>query len=109
MLDAKKREGLHTLLLGHQFQGGVTGHIGGVRRTLDHGGHDGSFNKQGHGGGNLRRRLADGFLDQTTQELAEPLLVSPHELGARVSGIGQFDGGILEGAAPEPRTTRTNP
>jgi len=34
----RKREELHTLRLGHQFQGGITGNIGGIRRTLDHGG-----------------------------------------------------------------------
>ena len=93
----------HALLLGHQLQGGVTGHVGGIGLPLDHGGHDGPFHEQGHDGGHLRRRLANDFLNQTPQELAKALLVSPHELGAGVGGGGQFGGGVLEGATPEPR------
>src|SRR5881227_1058052 len=41
--DRKKRSRLHGLLLGQQLQGGVTGHVGGVRVALDHGGYDGPF------------------------------------------------------------------
>jgi len=79
-----------------------TGDIGGVRRTLDHGGHDGSFHKQGHGEGDFRR-LPDRFLDQTSQKLGESLLVAPDELGAGVGCVSQFDGGVLKGTAPEAR------
>ena len=67
------KDGLHALLLGHQFESGVTGHIGGVRRALDHGGYDASFHEKRHGRGDLRCRLADRRFDQTTQELDEDI------------------------------------
>src|SRR5262245_19173050 len=41
----KKRERLHALLFAHQFQGRLTGHVGGVRLALDHGSCEGSFNQ----------------------------------------------------------------
>src|SRR5262245_55214204 len=99
----KKREGLHALLSTHQFQGRVAGHVGGARVALDHGRYDGPFDQNAHGGRDLRSRRADRLLDQPAQELAEALLVPADELGAGVGGISQFDGGVLEGTAPEPR------
>src|SRR5262249_48041177 len=61
--NTRKGAGLHTLLFAHQFQGGVTGHVGGVRAALDHGGYDGPFDQDVYGGGDLRR-LANGLFDQ---------------------------------------------
>src|SRR5262245_26747769 len=44
-ITQEKREGLHALLFAHQFQGSVTGHVGGVRVALDHGGYDGPLHQ----------------------------------------------------------------
>src|SRR5262245_35931476 len=71
----KKRDGLHALLITHQFQGSVTGHVGGVWLALDHSSYKGSFNKNAHGRSDLRRRFANPLFDQSSQKLAESLLV----------------------------------
>src|SRR5262245_37577466 len=41
-INCPKKRRLHALLITHQFQGSVTGHVGGPRVALDHGSHDGS-------------------------------------------------------------------
>src|SRR5262245_53426116 len=101
-IAGRKKERLHALLLAHQFQGGVPGHVGGVRVALDHGGDDGPFNQNGHGRGDLRRRLANRLLDHSTQKRAEALLVPPKDSGAGMIGIGQSAGAVRKGEARKP-------
>src|SRR5262249_48642443 len=102
ILSKQKRARLHALLLVYQFPGRVTRHFGGVRVALDYGGYDGPFNQNSYGRGDLRPRLANRLMNQSPQKLAEALLVPADELGAWVSRVGQFDGGVLKGAAAEP-------
>src|SRR5262245_35852813 len=68
-----KKRGLHALPFAHQFQGSVTGHVGGAGVALDHGGYDGAFHQDGDGRRGLHPPFANRLLHQSAQKLAETL------------------------------------
>jgi hypothetical protein len=62
-------KGLHSPL-GDKFQGGVTGHSGGVRLPLDGSRHDGPLHQSRHGGCELGGFLPDRLFDESPQDVA---------------------------------------
>src|SRR5262245_65815155 len=75
-----KKEALHLLRSLDELHGGLTGDVGGVRRPVDHSGHDGPLHEQGDGRGQRRSALTGGLLDDAPQQDGEPPLVVPDEL-----------------------------